>query len=77
MKLRLEEDKPFTFFSPRRLAYVEKESLREILDDYLKDGIVRQSESEYCSQIVLVKKKLGGIRMCIDYRKLNKITVKV
>jgi len=47
MKLKLEEDKPFSY-SPRRLAYVEKETLKGIIDDYLKDGIIRQIESKYC-----------------------------
>ena len=39
-----------------------------------KDGIVRPSSSPYNSPIVMVVKKDGSIRFCIDFRKLNKVT---
>jgi len=73
MKLRLVDSKPFSC-SPRHLAYTEKEKLQVILDEYLSEGIIRPSESEYA--IVLVKKKSGNLRLCVDYRKLNKTMVK-
>jgi len=47
-----------------------------ILDEYLSEGIIRPIESEYASPIVLVKKKSGDLRLCVDYRKLNKTMVK-
>lgn len=75
MKLVLKDEKPFNC-PPRRLAYAEREKLQIILDEYTKSGIIRPSELEYASPIGLVKKKDGGIRMCIDYRKLNSITAK-
>jgi len=75
MKLRLEDSKPFSC-SPRRLAYIEKEKLQVILDEYLSEGIIRPSESEYASPTVLVKKKSGDLRLCVDNRKLNKTMVK-
>lgn len=56
MQLRLEDLKPFSC-SPRRLGYTEKEKLQIILDEYLENGIIKPSESEYASPIVLVKKK--------------------
>lgn len=55
IKLRLENNKPFSC-SPRRLASSEKEKLQELLDEYLKNGIICPSDSEYASPIVLVKK---------------------
>jgi len=56
-------------------AYTENEKLQVILDEYLSEGIIRPSESEYASPIVLVKKKSGDLRLCVDYRKLNKTMV--
>ena len=75
MTLHLENPKPF-YCAPRRLAYTEKIELQKLLDDYLEKGYIRPSESEYVSPIVLLKKKTGDFRMCIDFRKLNKITLK-
>lgn len=75
MSIKLKSDQPISF-SPRRLAFTEKEKLRVILDELLADGIIRRSDSPYASPIVLVRKKNGEVRLCVDYRELNKITVK-
>ncbi|XP_046869310.1 uncharacterized protein LOC124461953 [Drosophila willistoni] len=47
-----------------------------MLDGYLEKKIIRPSESEYASPIVLVPKKAGELRLCIDFRRLNKVLVK-
>lgn len=65
-----------TSFRPRRLSYSEQGSLRIIINELLAEGINRTSNSPYCSPIVLVKKKNNNFRPCVDYRELNKITVK-
>ena len=75
LKLILREEKPF-HFNPRRLSYVEKSALRKLLDTLLEKKIIRASESEYASPIVLVRKKTGDIRLCVDFRELNKLLVK-
>lgn len=75
MDIQLTEDKPFTF-RPYRMSYSEKEKVKTMLEELLDSGIIRESQSNYCSPLLLVKKKDGTDRMCIDYRKLNKLTVK-
>lgn len=47
-----------------------------ILDDLLKKQIVRLSNSPYASPIVLVRKKNGNLRLCVDFREVNKIPVR-
>ena len=75
IKLRLKDDKPF-HFSLNRPSYAERKELRVLLDSLLAKGIIRPSESEYASPIVLVRKKTGDLRLCIDYRELNKALIK-
>lgn len=75
MTIALKHDQPISY-RPRRLAFADKEKLRKILDDLLKNNIIRPSNSPYASPIVLVHKKNGELRLCIDYRELNKITIK-
>lgn len=75
LKINLTSDKPF-FCTPRRLPYAHKIELQNIIDDLLKRQVIRVSNSPYASAVVLVQKKDGKIRLCIDYRSLNKITVR-
>ncbi|XP_011883821.1 PREDICTED: uncharacterized protein K02A2.6-like [Vollenhovia emeryi] len=75
IKLTLTSNQPF-HFRPRRLSYAEKDKVREIINRLLEKGIIKSSQSEYASPIVLVNKKNGETRMCIDYRALNKITAR-
>jgi hypothetical protein len=42
----------------------------------LKQGIIQPSNSPYAYHVILMKKKDGGWRMCVDYRYLNELTVK-
>jgi len=58
------------------LSYFEKNELQKIIDQLLEKKVIRPSKSEYSSPIVLVKKKTGELRLCIDYRELNKRTYK-
>lgn len=73
MNIDLENSTPI-FSRPRRLSYAEKNKLRDIIKGLADEGIIRPSDSEYASPIVLVKKKSGDLRMCVDYRALNKVT---
>ncbi|GFU17766.1 retrovirus-related Pol polyprotein from transposon 17.6 [Trichonephila clavipes] len=60
----------------RRLSCSEKLQVNDQIDDWLQQGIIRESCSDYCSPIVLCKKKDGNLRICIDYRKINSKTDK-
>ena len=46
------------------------------LDAWLKAGIIRPSKSPYASQVVIVRKKMGEIHLCVDFRKLNAISIR-
>ena len=60
----------------RRIPPNMKKDVRDILQNWLNAGIIKYSDSPYASQIVLVRKKTGDIRICVDYRALNKKTIK-
>ena len=60
----------------RRIPPALVPEVKKILNDWLHQGIIRDSDSPYASQIVLVKKKNNQIRPCVDYRFLNRHTVK-
>ena len=61
---------------PRRTSFAEKELIESTISELLKGNKIRPSTSAWASPIVLVKKKDGTIRFCIDYRHLNGVTVK-
>lgn len=63
-------------FNPRRLSFSEKIQLQDIIDKLMAKGIIRASESEYASPIVIVRKKNGEARLCVDYRVLNKYIIR-
>lgn len=75
MNIELNSQRPIVY-RPYRLSHHEREKVRSMVDEMLDAGIVRESVSEYASPILLVRKKDGSFRMCIDYRMLNSVTVK-
>ena len=60
----------------RRIPPHQYEEVRKHLDEMLQIGAIRRSNSPWASAIVLVRKKDGALRFCIDLRKLNERTVK-
>ena len=58
----------------RRLPHQRQLALKTIIDDLLQQGIISPSSSPWASPVVLVSKKDGSLRLCIDYQKLNKVT---
>ncbi|WMV51153.1 hypothetical protein MTR67_044538, partial [Solanum verrucosum] len=61
---------------PYRMAPTELKELKEQLRDLLEKGFIRPSQSPWGASVLFVKKKDGSLRMCIDYRQLNRVTVK-
>ncbi|GKB82005.1 hypothetical protein Tco_0948900, partial [Tanacetum coccineum] len=62
--------------APYRLAPSEMKELSEQLKELSDKGFIRPSSSPWGAPVLFVKKKDGSFQMCIDYRELNKLTVK-
>ena len=60
---------------PYPVPYSMRESLKKDIADMIKMRVIRESDSPYASPVVVVKKKDNTNRVCVDYRKLNKLTV--
>ena len=58
----------------RRIPQSVLGEVKEHLEDLLQRGVIQPSSSSYAAPIVLVRKKSGELRMCVDYRRLNSIT---
>ena len=60
----------------RRIPPPQLDEVRDHLKLMLDAGVIRPSNSPWCNAVVLVRKKDGSLRFCIDFRKLNSLTVK-
>ena len=61
---------------PRRLPIAKRDEVEKEVTKMLEQGIIEESDSPWASPVVLVTKKDGSTRFCVDYRKLNEITRK-
>jgi hypothetical protein len=62
--------------APYRMAPTELSELKKQLQELLDRGFIRPSVSSWGALVLFVKKKDGSMQMCIDYRELNRVTVK-
>lgn len=75
-RIVLKDDIPTKAKGTRRLSPAELEVVRRQLDEWLAKGHISPLMSPYGAHVVLVKKKDGCIRVCVDYRALNQKTVR-
>lgn len=61
---------------PRRVPLHLRSEVDKILEEMKEQGVIEESNSPWMSSAVMVRKKNGTIRFCVDYRKLNDATVK-
>ncbi|XP_043805308.1 uncharacterized protein LOC110608243 [Manihot esculenta] len=62
--------------APYRMAPIELKELKAQLQELLDKGFIRPSVSPWGAPVLFVKKKDGSLRLCIDYRQLNRVTVR-
>jgi hypothetical protein len=74
--IELEEGVKPVITTPYRHPKKHKDEIESVIKELLAMGHIRPSSSPFASSVVLVKKKDGTMRMCIDYRALNKRTIK-
>ena len=61
---------------PYRMAPAELRELKAQLEEFLSKGFIRPSISPWGAPVLFVKKKDGSLRLCIDYRQLNRVTIR-
>ena len=59
-----------------RIAVVEMDELKKQVDELKQKGFIRKNISPWAVPILFVKKKDGNLRLCIDYKELNRVTLK-
>jgi hypothetical protein len=75
-KISLQEGAKPTCVRPYRYPYHQKEKIEKLVREMLSSVVIRPSQSPYSSPVLLVRKVDGSWRMCVDYRALNRDTIK-
>ncbi|KAJ9512180.1 hypothetical protein QJQ45_012663 [Haematococcus lacustris] len=74
--IRMESDAPPPYKRPYKLSPREEAEVKRQVSELQARGLIEPSGSPYGAPVLFVEKKDGSLRMCIDYRALNKLTVK-
>jgi len=74
-KINLKDSNPIKQ-APQRIPLRMRKEVDNIVEDMKRQGMIEESQSPWVSPAVMVKKKDGTVRFCVDYRKLNAVTVK-
>ena len=61
---------------PYQMALAELKELKVQMEELLSKGFVKMSSTPWGAPVLFVKKKYGSLRLCIDYRQLNKVTIR-
>jgi len=76
LKIDIEEGQSPPIVPMYPISQTELQTLREFIDEHLRSGFIRSTMSPHGAPVLFVKKKDGSLRLCIDFRGLNKITKK-
>ena len=75
-KILLSDETKTVKIRPYRYPMIQKDEIEKMVLEMKQNGIIRDSTSVFASPVVLVKKKDGSWRLCVDYRQLNALTIK-
>jgi hypothetical protein len=74
--ISLQEGVQLVSVRPYWYPFYQKDEIEKIVKELLESGVIRHSHSPFFSPVLLVRKTDGTYRMCMDYRSLNKLTIK-
>ena len=74
MKHVINTDHPPIRQPVRRMPFALRNKVDNMVQEMLTQDVIQPSQSSWASPIVLVKKKDGGMRFCVDYRQMNRVT---